>query len=205
MMGMIIVILAIAGIAAFLYFRVIKKGVASTAIPAPAPTPVSGWVQQYGTVTVDARGNFTFGEPHYIVETAPALQAGQTISMKFSIAGTGKLTSVQDGGPAHVTLYMQRRGDNLSGMGAYQQYRYFGPTVELTNAAEYTLSAQLNPDQWGDVFGARGSDHPAEFAACVANAEFIGFVFGNPGAGATGHGVKATGPVSFALLDYSIK
>jgi len=205
-MNYIILVAIAAAVAAAVYFVVKGKASSSTA---PAPVPASGWQQQYGNVAVDsATGNFTFGEPHYIVRAAPKLQPGQTIAMRFRIDGTGQLISVQDGGQASVTLYMQRAGDNLSGAGVYQQYRYFGATAQLNDTAEHTLSCQLNPDQWGDVFGQRGSDHPAEFAACVANAAVLGFVFGNPGAGATGHGatIKAgTGTASFTLLDFSVQ
>jgi len=208
-MGSIIPILIGLALAAGVAFIIIKNRQSdSGGGSAQAPPPQAGWQQQFGNVAVDpATGNFTFGEPHYIVRAAPKLQAGQTITMRFRIDGTGQLISVQDGGQASVTLYMQRAGDNLSGAGVYQQYRYFGATAQLNDTAEHTLSCQLNPDQWGDVFGQRGSYHPAEFAACVANAAVIGFVFGNPGAGATGHGaaVKAgMGTASFTLLDFSV-
>ena len=49
-----------------------------------------------------------------------------------------------------------------------------------------------------------GADHQSQFLACLANAQYIGFVFGDPGAGATGHGVYANGPVHFHLNEFSV-
>src|SRR5262245_6631367 len=142
----------------------------------------------------------------YVVKTAPKLSLGQTISIKFTIEGYGTLVPTDSDPPARVRLYLQRAGDNGSGAGPYQHYRYWGhPDVVLGAARDYEVSVELKPENWSDVFGASGNEHPQAFADAVANAGVIGFTFGGMFAG---HGIyvkQGTGSVRFVLKEYSIK
>ncbi len=200
-MTQIIIALILAGAAVgayFVFFR--KKEASGTSVGTPSG---DYWTGQYGNVTPDpATAAFTFGEPHYIVRAAPALAVGKTISMRFRIDGNAELVPTDSAPPARVRLYIQRAGDNLSGAGPYQQYRYWSHDVAITAAAEYSLSATITPEAWTDVFGAQGSQFPDGFAAALANAALVGFTFGGSFAG---HGVTAkNGTANFTLLDWSI-
>ena len=59
---------------------------------------------------------------HYVTKVADGpLQVGQTITMRFAIVGDGALEPKRtngetNAGPAGVTLYFQRQGDNRSGL-----------------------------------------------------------------------------------------
>jgi len=203
---------AVAAIGAGVYF--LKRKQSPT--PAPIPVPVTGWAFQYSpnmpaALPQDPNGNYYIDFPaqdgvHYVIENPPAMTPGQLITMRYSVSGVGTIYSVQDGAIASVTLYMQRKGDDLSGVGPMQQYRYFGKGNQLTGQGDFIITCQLAGDQWGDVFGSKGTDHPAEFAACIANAGAVGFVFGNPGAGATGHGAAVkNGTARLTLKEFSIK
>lgn len=205
----IAILAAVAGAA--VYFFVIRKKTISTGSATPVGS--TGWTIQYSPgmptqMTKASDGSYFVDLPtqdglHYVVEKAPRLQLGQLVTLSFNVSGTGTIVPVQ-GTTAKVSLYMQRAGDNMSGTGAYQQYRYWHNYALLGNG-DGTLSATLTPDQWGDVFGARGTEHQQGFQACVANAAVIGFTFGDPGAGATGHGVYVKGgSARFTLKSFTI-
>src|SRR2546430_12078153 len=56
--------------------------------------------------------------------------------------------------PAHARFYLQRQGDDLSGQGEYEFYRWFSNEVAYELAAgSANLTAALTPDQWTSVFG----------------------------------------------------
>jgi hypothetical protein len=110
--------------------------------------------------------------------------------------------------PAHVRFYLQRRGDNLSGRGEYEFYRWFSNDVAYELGAGSTnLTAPLTPDQWTSVFGKKGDYNPAAkfgFVQALQNLGTIGFVFG--GGCFYGHGVNVSGGTArFALKEYSIQ
>src|SRR5262245_21747090 len=68
----------------------------------------------------------------YVVKTAPKLSLGQTISIKFTIEGYGTLVPTDSDPPAPVWLYLQRAGDNGSGAGPYQHYRYWATRMSFS-------------------------------------------------------------------------
>src|SRR6266849_6775845 len=58
--------------------------------------------------------------------------------------------------PAHARLYLQRTGDDLSGQGDYEFYRWFSSEGAYRLAAgSEQLSVALTPGQWTSVFGKR--------------------------------------------------
>jgi hypothetical protein len=110
--------------------------------------------------------------------------------------------------PAHVRLYLQRAGDNLSGRGEYEFYRWFSNDVAYELAAgSANLTAALTPDQWTSVFGKRGNyDSATEivFMQALQNLAHVGLVFG--GGCYYGHGVNVIGGTArFTLRQYSIE
>jgi len=110
--------------------------------------------------------------------------------------------------PAHVRFYLQRKGDDLSGQGEYEFYRWFSNEVAYELAAgSASLTASLTPDQWTSVFGKKGdydSTAKAGFVQALQNLANVGFVFG--GGCFYGHGVNVSGGTArFTLLQYSIE
>lgn len=106
--------------------------------------------------------------------------------------------------PSIITLYFQRKGDDWSGAGEKNLYRWYA-TSNFTSpivAGEHELTASLT-DKWtavndGDSFGS------AEFfAQALANAGRVGFVLG--GGTGFGHGVKATGPATFTIISFEVQ
>ena len=118
---LLIVLALIGGGGAALYFLVIKKKAAAT-VP-----PVTGWQFQYSTSVSGTPEDFDFPASdgvHYCVKTPPPAGDRKDGNLNFTLSGTGTLVPVQGTYP-YVILYIQRAGDNMSGAGDYQQYRYF--------------------------------------------------------------------------------
>lgn len=101
---------------------------------------------------------------------------------------TNPNNSCGPGYPGTVRLFFQRRGDDFSGAGAFQQYRYWSQAGyrELAPGA-YFISATFDPAQWTDVYGKAGSAFPDRFLEALRNAADVGVTFG--GGCFFGHGV----------------
>jgi len=155
-------------------------------------------------------GRWSFAFPaqdgvHYVTTPLSGSLVGRReVKVRFSIAGPGRLVPTQGDPPARIRLFLQRRGDDWSGAGAREFYRWWSVSNVVLAAGEHELSAPLVPDQWLSVFGKRG-DHPAtagQFVAAVADLESAGQTFGGMFAG---HGVFAVeGPSRFTLESYEI-
>jgi hypothetical protein len=155
--------------AAMIYSMLKAKG--GAAIPAPRQQPSLGWTQQYGSVSVAQKGP-SHSKPHYIVDRAAA---GQTINMRFRVDGNGTL--VPCGYGPHLTLYIQRAGDNLGGAGLISN---------IGNSAAVPLGrcdiAFCCPLNWG-MYMVNAVRSFRMSLPQPSNAA-VGFVFGNPaGAG----------------------
>lgn len=110
--------------------------------------------------------------------------------------------------PATVRLFFQRRGDNMSGMGAFEFYRWWSnPVAYELRAGHVDLTGDLtDPTQWTSVNGRSGAvDEPA-FRAALADLGAVGFTFG--GGCFFGHGVyvvPGTGDATFEATDYIVR
>ena len=138
--------------------------------------------------------SFTFPAQDGVHYVTTPLSGSQTsrggVTIRFSIVGRGRLVPTQGDPPARIRLFLQRRGDNWSGTGEYEFYRWWSVSNVVLVAGEHQLAAPLVPDQWFSVFGKRG-DHPGaagQFAATLANLQAVGQTFGGMFAG---HGVFA--------------
>jgi hypothetical protein len=142
---------------------------------------------------------------HYVTSPlAGSLMAGGEVKVRFSITGPGRLLPTQGDPPARIRLFLQRRGDDWSGAGRHEFYRWWSVGNVVLAAGKQELAARLIPDQWLSVFGKRG-DHPAaagQLAATIANLQAVGQTFGGMFAG---HGVFAVeGPSRFTLESYEV-
>ena len=110
--------------------------------------------------------------------------------------------------PAHARFYLQRKGDDLTGQGEYEFYRWFSNEVAYRLAAGSAhLAVALTPGQWTSVFGRKGDYDfaaTAGFVQALRHLGNVGFVFG--GGCYYGHGVNVSGGTArFTLSEYSIK
>jgi hypothetical protein len=107
--------------------------------------------------------------------------------------------------PARVRLFIQRKGDDLTG--AKEFWRWWSNPVSLqlgSGAGE--LTAALAPSEWLSVFGKRGDASAAAregFQLALREIGNVGFTFG--GGCFYGHGVNITGGTArFTLTGFSV-
>lgn len=109
--------------------------------------------------------------------------------------------------PAGFSLFLQRPGDDMTGTGKYEFYRWWSVGDYKIAPGAGTLTVSLSdPGRWLSVFGKRGDAAPAEFAAAIADVGNIGMTFG--GGCFKGHGVNLTpgsGTSRFALQGFRLQ
>lgn len=109
------------------------------------------------------------------------------------------------GTPATVSLVFQRRGDNWTGRGRYEFYRWYAPPPSLREIApgDYEMTVRFDDPTWVSVQGRASGLFPEAFRDAMVNAGSVGIVFGS--AAARGHGVYATGPARFRLMSFDVR
>ena len=172
------------------------------------------WKVESGLPTNGNSVDFTQSGPpflNYLTKTVNGIN-GSALSINYTITTTGNpifdyRTNTNNtcgaGSPGTVRLFFQRKGDDFSGAGLYQQYRYWSINgFQELNPGTNTITATLDPSQWSDVYGKKGSDFPDRFQAAINNAENVGVTFG--GGCFYGHGVKVTGgTATFTVNSFS--
>lgn len=214
----VIISIAMLAAGAALYFFVIKKKSNMTSASggnisyAPAPSP-TGWMFFYSPGMTGDASDFNFPAVdgvHYVGKaTGGPLKPGATITMNFTISGTGTFAAMDpgEGPPCHVDLYFQHVNDDLSGQGPAQFYRWFSKAQAKPLApGSFSITTTLDVANFVPVGGnlsSGGITPDAGFADCLANAAFVGYTFG--GQYFAGHGVAVTGgTMHFHLDNYTI-
>ena len=198
-------------------------------VPTPPPAPTSGntkangelvsrpWVFQYSPNAVGSnhiQGALSFDFPnkdgiHYLVTGVNGMAPGMSsITLDYEVLTTGNpvfefRTAADNTCPAplgNVSLYMQRKGDDISGTGAYEYYRFWSrPLLSELKSGTATLTVPLKPDQWITVYGKQ-----YDLSGALPNLQAIGMTFG--GGCFAGHGVYVTGGTAkFNMKSYLVK
>jgi hypothetical protein len=182
-----------------------------------APAATSGeWTIAYShgmppqMVKKDGKYTFEFpknGSIHYVYTKSPSLSLGKEVILSFEIEGQGVLKPVGEGDepPATISLYIQRKGDDVykPGLG-FGRWWSAAPITLTPGTTGYIWIARLDPQHWINIWGKNGKDHPAEFKDAIRNAEHIGFTFS--GKVFRGHGLRlAEGNIRFILREFEVR
>jgi hypothetical protein len=166
------------------------------------PATTDGWSFAFPRCTTDGGGPAGRGQSVNYLTTPPrALPVSGTMSITYEIRGTGEIAGTETG-PPRLRMHFQRRGDNWSGTGAYNAYRWFSrpQTAGALTPGTHTVSVPLTFDQWGAV---QTVPTQAQFDAARQDASAVGFTFGSQGAG---HGVcMRSGTARFVLRAFSVR
>lgn len=166
------------------------------------PVPAGrGWAFDFPYPHVGA------GHVHYVTFSPGPLLGKSRIVARYRVdAGRGSRFVPQEspGVPATVSLFFQRRGDSWSGKRRYEWFRWYAPpqTVRVIAPGVHEISVSLHDPNWVSVQGRPAAMNPQGFREALAETERMGLVFGS--AAARGHGVFATGPARFTLLDFRV-
>lgn len=152
------------------------------------PTPQgAGWYFDFPTEPTS--------HVHYVQWFSPPPLSG-SIRVRLAVTGGGFVPQEYPDRPALVSLIIQRRGDNWQADTNTVSYRWFSRQSQVLEPGEYELTVPLDVSEWGDVYNVQDA---ARFAETLREVESIGLVFGSDGG--RGHGVYATGPSRFTLLE----
>lgn len=148
------------------------------------------------------------GHVHYTTYPSGSLTGARRIVMRYRIdaaRGTRFVPVEAPDAAATLSLYFQRSGIKWSGKGehAYDRWWLSDATMKQIRAGEYEIVANLNDPNWISVWGQPAGAHPEQFQDALSNVSRIGFVMGY--AGGRGHGVYATGPARFTMLDFRVE
>ena len=147
-----------------------------------------------------------YGHVHYVTFDPGTLRGAKSITIKYRIdakPGTRFIAQERPGEQANLSLYFQRRGDNWTAKRHYEHYRWYSPHETMIPLRTGTVEVTMPLDgRWQSVGLRPASENPQEFAASLDRAGRLGFVFG--WSHGRGHGVYATAPARFTLLDFKV-
>ena len=146
------------------------------------------------------------GHVHYVTRQTGPLDMARGIRMRYRIdarRGARFVPQEHPDQPATLSLYFQQAGDDWSGRGDGRFARWYSPRrrqFPLT-PGEHEITVMFD-ENWLSVMGSDRASLPREFARALANAGRVGITFGSRRA--RGHGVFATAPARFTLLDFRV-
>ena len=167
----------------------------------PAPHPQGGFYFDIPYPVAAA------GHVHYVTFRHGSLEGKSRIVLRYRLETAPGVqlvpTKERPGVPSILSIYFQRAGDNWSGRGPFEAYRWFSTfrTHSPITPGEHELSVRLD-EGWTAVQTSSVRTNPAAFRDAVQNADRVGFVFG--GGDGYGHGVYATGPARFVVTSFKV-
>lgn len=150
--------------------------------------PEKAFMDATGRVWFDFKG----GEPHMLLRRH-LTPLGGTMAFKWKFAG-GPLKAT-GGGVAHVSLIIVSMGNTWGGDPAQKDKRQYWWGPEIKGEGSHVIT--LTRDQWHNRDGKTSSEE--DFVLAMSQPTSLGLAFGNPGAGATAHGVTGEGQFEFTL------
>jgi len=145
------------------------------------------------------------GHVHYVTVPIDTLRGARRITLTYRIdaaRGVRFVPQESPGATATLSLYFQRAGDRWTARTPH--HRWYSPDNRMMplRPGTHTVSIALD-EPWKAMMGGNGHSLPVQFDRAKAEAAVVGFTFG--ASGGRGHGVYATGPARFTVLDFEIE
>lgn len=145
------------------------------------------------------------GHVHYLTIPTRPLAGARRITLKYRIdaaPGTRFVPQEVPGERAMLSLYFQRGGDSWTSR--HPDWRWYAPNDRIVALRPGTHTVSIGLDEnWIAMTGSDAHGNPRGFEAALAQTQRVGFVLGSPGL--RGHGVYATAPARFTILDFRIE
>lgn len=118
------------------------------------------------------------GEPHYVTQDCDGLSG--SIRVRYRASGW----SAVEGGEPGLSLHFQRKGDNWSGFGPYETFRWYSREM-FPLQGQHEVTVPLRFDAWISVMGKMNQ---TAFNSAKRDAHRVGLCFGAQVG--RGHGVR---------------
>lgn len=145
------------------------------------------------------------GHVHYVTAPARPLAGAERITIRYRIDAARGTRFVPEERPqetATLSLYFQRAGDRWTARTPH--HRWYAPNDKVVPLSPGTHEVTIGLDEdWIAMTGGSARSLPDAYARALAQTSRVGFVFGSPSL--RGHGVYATGPARFTLLDFRVE
>lgn len=145
------------------------------------------------------------GHVHYLTIPSGPLQGARRITLTYRIdAAPGARFVPQESPhlPATLSLYFQRAGDGWTVR--QPDWRWYSPANRTVPLRPGTHTVRIGLDEdWIAMTGPGAHANRRGFAAALADTARVGFTFGSEGG--RGHGVYATAPARFTILDFRVE
>jgi hypothetical protein len=147
------------------------------------------------------------GSLHYVTFRHGSLAGKSRIVLRYRVEAAPGVRIVPATAPALpsiITLYFQRAGDDWSGRGAFETYRWYATFASQSPVApgDHLLVAPLDGN-WTAVESSSARASPAAFREALRGADRMGFVLG--GGDGYGHGVFATGGARLIVTEFRVE
>lgn len=147
------------------------------------------------------------GSVHYVTFPHGSLAGKSRIVMRYRVEAAPGVRIVPPSAPEGdgiITLYFQRGGDNWSGRGRFEAYRWYATFASHSpiTAGDHEMIAPLDGN-WTAVETSSARSDPAAFRDAIAEADRVGFVLG--GGDGYGHGVYATGRARLIITEFRVE
>lgn len=144
---------------------------------------------------------------HYVTFPHGSLAGKSRIVMRYRVEaalGVRIVPATAPQSPSILTLYFQRGGDNWSGRGRFETYRWYATFASHSpiRPGTHQIVAPLN-GAWTAVQVSSARTAPTAFGAALAEADEVGFVLG--GGDGFGHGAFATGPARLIVTEFRVE
>lgn len=139
---------------------------------------------------------------HYLTRDRGPI-SGRAIRVRYRItAQDGAFFYAQEGGPAWLSVFLQREGDDFTARGDMTYFRWWAlePYRRDLGAGEFAIEVPLESQFWRHTMGNEGDGW---FRQCLASKGRWGVTFGGPTG--LGHGVCANKPARFELLRFEVQ
>ena len=144
---------------------------------------------------------------NYVTVHHGSLAGKHRIVMRYRVEtapGARIVPRTDPNAPSIITLYFQQRGDNWSGRGPFETYRWYATFAKQMpiSPGTHEIVAPFS-GKWTAVMTSSSYSNPGGFRRALANADQVGFVLG--GGDGFGHGVFATGPARIIVTDFRVE
>lgn len=145
------------------------------------------------------------GHVHYLTVPTRPLRGARRITLTYRIdaaPGTRFVPQESPQLPATLSLYFQRAGDGWTMR--QRDWRWYAPANRTMPLRPGTHTVRIGLDEdWVAMTGPGAHANRRGFAEALADTARVGFVFGSEGG--RGHGVYATAPARFTILDFQVE